>query len=157
MPRAANARAMPRSDLKGKRVRLYSRPDNDLTYRFPLIVEAFSNLRLRSCIMDGEAVSCGPDGIASWIVGHPVENDELGHWYLLCRSVKLSDNRIDKLRDVVNKAAGDYVLVDHHPKSIIYANDRFAPQAVTPASGFLTQVSNWLLAGRPESISLRNP
>ena len=78
-PRAANARAMPRSDLKGKRVRLYSRPDNDLTYRFPLIVEAFSNLRLRSCIMDGEAVSCGPDGIASWIVGHPVENDELGH------------------------------------------------------------------------------
>src|ERR1700732_2501828 len=48
------------------------------------------------------------------IVGHPVENDELGHWYLLWRSVKLSDNRIDKLRDVVNKAAGDYVLVDHH-------------------------------------------
>jgi hypothetical protein len=35
-------------------------------------------------------------------------------WYLLWRSVKLSDNRIDKLRDVVNKAAGDYVLVDHH-------------------------------------------
>src|SRR3984957_16221509 len=26
------------------------------------------------------------------IVGHPVENDELGHWYLLCRSVKLSGN-----------------------------------------------------------------
>src|SRR5258708_21523069 len=48
------------------------------------------------------------------IVGHPVENDELGHWYLLWRSVKLSDNRIDKLRDVVNTAARDYVLVDHH-------------------------------------------
>ena len=51
---------------EGERVRLYSRPGNDLTYRFPLIVEAFSNLRLRSCIMDGEAVSCGPDGIASF-------------------------------------------------------------------------------------------
>jgi hypothetical protein len=51
---------------EGKRVRLYSRPGNDLTYRFPLIVEALSNLRLRSCIMDGEAVSCGPDGIASF-------------------------------------------------------------------------------------------
>src|SRR5580658_2499310 len=37
-------------------------------------------------------------------------------WYLLLvwRSDKLSDNRIDKLRDVVSKAAGDYVLVDHH-------------------------------------------
>jgi ATP-dependent DNA ligase len=51
---------------EGKRVRLYSRPGNDLTYRFPLIVEALGNLRLRSCIMDGEAVSCGPDGIASF-------------------------------------------------------------------------------------------
>jgi bifunctional non-homologous end joining protein LigD len=48
----------------GKRVRLYSRPGNDLTYRFPLIVEALARLRSRSCIIDGEAVSCGADGIA---------------------------------------------------------------------------------------------
>ena len=40
----------------GKRVRLYSRPGNDLTYRFPLIVEALAELRSRSCIIDGEAV-----------------------------------------------------------------------------------------------------
>src|SRR5438105_10670618 len=50
----------------GKRVRLYSRPGNDLTHRFPLIVEALGNLRLRSCIIDGEAVACGDDGIASF-------------------------------------------------------------------------------------------
>src|SRR5204863_3909552 len=49
-----------------KRVRLYSRPGNDLTYRFPLIVEALARLRSRSCIIDGEAVACGPDGIASF-------------------------------------------------------------------------------------------
>jgi NADPH:quinone reductase-like Zn-dependent oxidoreductase len=48
------------------------------------------------------------------IVRRLVENDELGHWYLLWCSVKLSNNRIDKLRDVVNKSAGDYALVDHH-------------------------------------------
>jgi len=36
----------------GKRVRLYSRPGNDLTYRFPLIVEALAELRSRSCIID---------------------------------------------------------------------------------------------------------
>ena len=48
----------------GKRVRLYSRPGNDLTYRFPLIVEAIAKLRSRSCIIDGEAVACGDDGIA---------------------------------------------------------------------------------------------
>src|ERR1700720_405107 len=50
----------------GERVRLYSRPGNDLTYRFPLIVEALAKLRSQSCIIDGEAVACGDDGIASF-------------------------------------------------------------------------------------------
>jgi bifunctional non-homologous end joining protein LigD len=50
----------------GERVRLYSRPGNDLTYRFPLIVEAVAKLRSQSCIIDGEADSCGDDGIASF-------------------------------------------------------------------------------------------
>jgi ATP-dependent DNA ligase len=40
-----------------ERVRLYSRPGNDLTRRFPLIVEALERLRSRSCIIDGEAVA----------------------------------------------------------------------------------------------------
>src|ERR1700720_4836011 len=48
----------------GQRVKLYSRPGNDLTYRFPLIVEGLARLRSRSCIIDGEAVACGDDGIA---------------------------------------------------------------------------------------------
>jgi bifunctional non-homologous end joining protein LigD len=47
-----------------KRVKLYSRPGNDLTSRFPLIVDALARLRSRSCILDGEAVACGEDGIA---------------------------------------------------------------------------------------------
>jgi bifunctional non-homologous end joining protein LigD len=57
-------RVIARKD--GKRVRLYSRPGNDLTHRFPLIVEALGGLRSRSCIIDGEAVSCGDDGISSF-------------------------------------------------------------------------------------------
>ena len=40
------------------------RPGNDLTKRFPLIVEAVAQLRPSSCIIDGEAVACGQDGIA---------------------------------------------------------------------------------------------
>ena len=51
---------------EGERVKLYSRPGNDLTYRFPLIVEALARLRSQSCIIDGEAVACGDDGIASF-------------------------------------------------------------------------------------------
>jgi ATP-dependent DNA ligase len=42
----------------------YSRPGNDLTYRFPLIVEGLARSRSRSCIIDGEAAACGDDGIA---------------------------------------------------------------------------------------------
>jgi bifunctional non-homologous end joining protein LigD len=49
-----------------KRVRLYSRPGNDLTDRFPLIIEAVASLGARSCVVDGEAVACGDDGIASF-------------------------------------------------------------------------------------------
>jgi bifunctional non-homologous end joining protein LigD len=44
-------RVIARKD--GDRVRLYSRPGNDMTRRFPLIVEALFRLRSRSCIIDG--------------------------------------------------------------------------------------------------------
>jgi bifunctional non-homologous end joining protein LigD len=57
-------RVIARKD--GTRVRLYSRPGNDLTWRFSFIVEALAKLRSRSCIIDGEAVSFGPDGIANF-------------------------------------------------------------------------------------------
>ena len=51
---------------EGKRITLYSRSGNDLTERFPVIVEGLARLPSRSCIIDGEAVACGDDGIASF-------------------------------------------------------------------------------------------
>jgi bifunctional non-homologous end joining protein LigD len=50
----------------GDHVRLYSRPGNSLTERFPLIVEALLRLRSRSCIIDGEAVACDDHGMPSF-------------------------------------------------------------------------------------------
>jgi bifunctional non-homologous end joining protein LigD len=47
-------------------VRLYSRPGSDLTYRFPLIVEALARLRSKSCIIDGEAVACDGNGMPTF-------------------------------------------------------------------------------------------
>src|SRR5260370_29975593 len=57
-------RVIARKD--GDRVRLYSRPGNDMTRRFPLIAEALTGLRSRSCIIDGEAVACDDTGLASF-------------------------------------------------------------------------------------------
>jgi ATP-dependent DNA ligase len=57
-------RVIARKD--GPRVRLYSRPGNDLTCRFPLIVESLARLRSRSCIIDGEAVACDDKGMPSF-------------------------------------------------------------------------------------------
>ena len=57
-------RVIARKD--GPRVRLYSRPGNDLTRQFPLIVEALARLRSCSCIIDGEAVACDDNVIASF-------------------------------------------------------------------------------------------
>jgi len=57
-------RVVARKD--GDRVRLYSRPGNSLTERFPLIVEALVWLSSRSFIIDGEAVCCDDNGVPSF-------------------------------------------------------------------------------------------
>jgi bifunctional non-homologous end joining protein LigD len=57
-------------------VRLYSRPGNDLTRRFPLIVETLARLRSHSCIIDGEAVACDDNGVASFDLVRYRHHDE---------------------------------------------------------------------------------
>src|SRR6266702_5088119 len=69
-------RVIARKD--GDRVRLYSRPGNDLTRRFPLIVETPARLRSRSCIIDGEAVACDGNGVASFdLIRHHRANERI--------------------------------------------------------------------------------
>ena len=61
----------------GERVRLHSRPGNDSARRFPLIVGTLAaRLRSRSCIIDGEAVACDDNGMASFdLIRHHRHND----------------------------------------------------------------------------------
>src|SRR5215831_702755 len=67
-------RVIARED--GERVRLYSRPGNDFTRRFLLIVETLARLCSRSCIIDGEAVACDDNGVASFdLIRHHRPND----------------------------------------------------------------------------------
>src|SRR5262245_42951979 len=54
-------RLMVRRDLAG--VRLITRNRHDWSGRFPLIAQAASALRVRSFLIDGEAVACDNDGL----------------------------------------------------------------------------------------------
>jgi len=48
----------------------------NFTRRFPLIVETLTRLRSRSCIIDGEAVACDDNGVASFdLIRHHRHND----------------------------------------------------------------------------------
>jgi bifunctional non-homologous end joining protein LigD len=55
-------RLMARRDAAG--VRLLTRNGHDWASRSPLIVEAMAALRVRSCLIDGEAVCCDDNGMA---------------------------------------------------------------------------------------------
>jgi bifunctional non-homologous end joining protein LigD len=105
----------------GKRVRLYSRPGNDLTERFPLIVEALSRLRSGSCIIDGEAVACGEAGVALFERIRYRHHDPTVFLYAFdlielngkdMRSVPL-DMRKAKLASVLERTASGIRFNDH--------------------------------------------
>jgi ATP-dependent DNA ligase len=55
-------RLMARRDPAG--IRLLTRNGNNWSERYPLIFEAMNHLRVRSCLIDGEAVCCDDDGLA---------------------------------------------------------------------------------------------
>jgi hypothetical protein len=53
---------MARRDPVG--IRLLNRNGYDWSPRYPLIVEAVNMLKVRSCLIDGEAVACDDNGLA---------------------------------------------------------------------------------------------
>jgi ATP-dependent DNA ligase len=55
-------RLMARRDPIG--IRLITRNGHDWSPRYPLIVEAVNRLKVRSCLIDGEAVVCDDNGLA---------------------------------------------------------------------------------------------
>ena len=57
-------RLMARRDLIGIGIRLLTRNGNDWSSRYPLIVEGVKHLKVRSCLIDGEAVACDGNGLA---------------------------------------------------------------------------------------------
>jgi bifunctional non-homologous end joining protein LigD len=95
-------------------VRLYSRPGNDMTRRFPLIVETLARLRSRSCIIDGEAVACDDNGVALFdLVRHHRANDSVFLYAFDLIELNGDDLRHDPLQ--VRKATLASVLAKPGP------------------------------------------
>src|SRR5262249_34363424 len=57
-------RLMARRDSVG--VRLLTRNGHNWSPRYPLILEAVNRLKVRSCLIDGEAVACDGEGMPSF-------------------------------------------------------------------------------------------
>ena len=57
-------RLMARREPIAIGVRLLTRNGHDWAPRYPLIVEAVNALKVRSCLIDGEAVTCDGNGVA---------------------------------------------------------------------------------------------
>ena len=55
---------MARRDPAG--IRLLTRNGNDLSPRYPLIFEAVNRLKVRSCLIDREAVCCDDNGMPTF-------------------------------------------------------------------------------------------
>jgi bifunctional non-homologous end joining protein LigD len=67
-------RLMVRRD--GSRVRLYTRRGYNWSHRFPLIVHAMTRLKVRSVIIDGEAVVCDDNGLSNFDKIHSQSYDD---------------------------------------------------------------------------------
>jgi len=93
----------------GARVKLYSRPGNDFTDRFSLIVEALARLRSRSCIIDGEAVACDERGIAAFDLIRYRRNDDCVFLYAF-DLIELNGDDLRRDPLVVHKATLTPVL-----------------------------------------------
>jgi len=132
----------------GAQVRLYSRPGNDLTRRFPLIVETLARLRSRSCIIDGEAVACDDNGIASFdLVRHQRANDSIFLYAFDLIELNGDDLRRDPLE--VRKATLASIVTKAQPGigSTSISRVMARPSSTTPAS----------LASKVSSRSARIP
>ena len=57
---------MARRDALSVGIRLLTRNGHDWASRYPLIVRAVNRLKVRSCLIDGEAVCCNERGVSSF-------------------------------------------------------------------------------------------
>jgi len=81
-------------------VRLFTRNGHDWTERFPLIDEAVTALRVRTCLIDGEAICCDDEGVA---VFHKLCQRRNDQHVVLCAFDLLELNGQDLRREPIER------------------------------------------------------
>jgi ATP dependent DNA ligase domain len=118
-------------------VKIYSRPGNELTHRFPLLVEALARLRARSCIIDGEAVACGEDGIALFERIRYRRHDESVFMWAKRHGEDLHGKFYDFARWGRDLAAGGLYRISLDGQGVVFKIDPSAKPGNTPIVGRL--------------------
>jgi ATP-dependent DNA ligase len=105
----------------GEAVRLFTRRGYDWTARYPAIAATAAQLRARSFTLDGEAVVCGPDGVAVFDALHrrgTVSEAMLYAFDLLeldgedLRALPLGDRKKQLARLLARRRVG--IVLSHH-------------------------------------------
>jgi bifunctional non-homologous end joining protein LigD len=120
---------MARRDPAG--VRLLTRNGNDWSGRYPAIASAVNRLRCRSCLIDGEVVICGEDGIPVFNrlrEGRQVKGEAVLYAFDLVELDRKDlrrepiEERKAELARLLRAAAGALLLNEHitHPGDIVF-------------------------------------
>jgi bifunctional non-homologous end joining protein LigD len=148
-------RVIARKD--GARVRLYSRPGDDLTDRFSLIVEAVARLRSRSCIIDGEAVACNERGIAAFDLIRYRRNDGCVFVYAF-DVIELNGDDLRREPLVVRKATLTSVLAKARAGIRFNEHLEFDGEAVFNQGIVSKRKDSTYRSGRsPDWLKMKNP
>jgi bifunctional non-homologous end joining protein LigD len=103
------------------RVRLYTMTGVDWTERFPLIEEAAGRLKVKSAIIDAEAVVCGKDGVTDFEALHARTREHEAFAYAFdlmmadgkdLRRLPLKDRKA-MLRECTRRASHGMLYADH--------------------------------------------
>jgi ATP-dependent DNA ligase len=107
-------RLMARRDPIAVGIRLLTRNGHDRAPRYPLIVDAVKALKVRSCLIDGEAVACDKNGVA---VFKRLREKRIGRHVFLCAFDLLELNGRDLRGEPieVRKATLASLLRARHP------------------------------------------
>jgi ATP-dependent DNA ligase len=149
----AAVRMMVRRDAAG--VRLLTRNGYDWSDRFPLIAAAAIALKVRSCLIDGEAVACDADGLPIFDRLRYRRDDRRVFLYAFdLVELEGRDLRPNRSRSARRRSPSSWAGPGQACGSMSTSRNRATSSSGTPASSAL-KASSRSASARPTSAAVR--